>query len=260
MMGQGGPRGTGGAAPAIPPPEDPTTGSGTGTGAGGARRWTAGWAATRTGRIARATVAALLTVGLAVAAHVLACGRAPAVAVVLVGIVLVLRVCWGVSERRVSMSRLVGLVLAVQGCLHVAFGLSAPAGHAGHAGIGGGADHAGLAAASPADLVPGGAAMLGLHLAAALLLAGWLALGERLLWQAARGAVRVARRAVGRLHRPRPAGGVPATVASQRILAISRPPDAACSLWLRHVVVRRGPPRLAARQTAARRGAQASVS
>ncbi|MCM3925198.1 hypothetical protein ND748_26470, partial [Frankia sp. AiPs1] len=148
-------------------------------------------------------MASLLTVGLAVAAHVLACGRAPAVTVALVGIILVMRVCWGVSERRVAMPRLVGLVLAIQGCLHVAFELSAPAGHAGMGGLGGEGNHAALTAASPVDLVPGGAAMLGLHLTAALVLAGWLALGERVLWQAARGAVRVARRAVGRLHRPR---------------------------------------------------------
>ncbi len=243
VTGQGGPRGRGGAPAAMPPPEEPTTGTGTSTGVGAVPRPPAGWAATRGGRIARTTVASLLTVGLAVAAHVLACGRAPAVAVALVGIVLVMRVCWGVSERRASMPRLVGLVLAVQACLHVAFGLSAPAGHAGMAGEG---NHVGLTAASPVDLVPGGAAMLGLHLTAALLLAGWLALGERLLWQAARGAVRVARRAVDRLHRPRPGDGLPATVASPRFPAPSGPPGMACSLWLRHVVVRRGPPRLAA--------------
>ncbi|WP_261557228.1 hypothetical protein [Frankia tisae] len=200
-----------------------------------------GWAATGGGRLARSAAASLLTVGLAVSAHALACGTTPAAAVALVGLVLVMRVCWGVSERRVSPPRLLGLVLAVQGCLHVAFVLSAPAGHA---GMGGGRAHAMPASAS--DLFPGGTTMLGLHLTAAILLAGWLALGERLLWQAARGAIRVARRAVHRLHRLRSGGGSPAAVTSPLLPALFGPAGTACSLWLRHVLVRRGPPRLAA--------------
>ncbi|WP_054564669.1 hypothetical protein [Frankia sp. R43] len=81
--------------------------------------------------------------------------------------------------------RLVGLVMAVQSCLHVAFAMSTPPGHH-HAGAGG--SQAGDLAARGVDLVHGGPMMLGGHLLAAVFLACWLARGERLLWRPARGA------------------------------------------------------------------------
>lgn len=210
-------------------------------GAGAAPHPQTGWAATRGGRATRTAVASVLTVGLAVAAHVLACGRAPETAATLVSAVLVTRVCWGVSENRVPIPRLVGLVLTVQACLHVAFALSAPAGHA---GMRGGQAHVALTVA-PVHLVPG-ATMVVLHLTAAMFLAGWLALGEHLLWQVARGAVRVARRAVERLHRARPNDDSSAPVGNPLLPAHHGQPAHAISRWLRHVVVRRGPPCFAA--------------
>ncbi|MEX5632821.1 hypothetical protein [Parafrankia sp. FMc2] len=180
-----------------------------------------------------------LTVGLAVGAHEVSTGTGPSLPVTAVGFLLTCRVGWGVTARRVSPARLVGLVLAIQVCLHVAFAMSA-AGHAHHPA----SPAPGTALAVPGhgrvELFHGGLPVIAGHVLAALFLAGWLAAGERLLWRAARGAASAARRAARRL-RCRPAAFRPSAF---------RPPPAAFPhppavrlLPLRHAIARRGPPR-----------------
>ncbi len=181
-----------------------------------------------------------LTVGLAVGAHGVSTGTGPSLPVTAVGFLLTCRVGWGVTARQVSPARLVGLVLAIQVCLHVAFAMSAS----------GGAHHYPPPAAGAAlvsghgrvELLHGGLPMIAGHVLAALFLAGWLATGERLLWRAARGAASVARRAARRLRR-RTAAFPPS--AFRPPPAVSPHPPAARLLPLRHAIARRGPPRTA---------------
>ncbi|CUU56827.1 hypothetical protein Ga0074812_10947 [Parafrankia irregularis] len=202
------------------------------------------WAATPVGRGARASAVSVLAVVLAVVAHVAACDRLPSLPVTACGSLLALRVCWGNTGRRMAPPRLGGLVLGVQAGLHLGFAMTEPA-HGTHRGLPahgsmtmptGALDSAGI------DLLPGGARMALLHLAAALVLAWWLSVGERLLWRAARGAAAVARRAAGRLRRRRTHGLCPLpvlAVARQRRPAADRAPHL---VQLVHLVVRRGPP------------------
>jgi hypothetical protein len=184
----------------------------------------------------RALTVAAMAVGLVVAAHVAACGRLPPLPVTGCGAALAARVCWGVASRRMSMRRLAGLVLCVQAGLHVAFAVTAPGagsavGHGSHHGAHGGAG---------VDLLPGGPAMALAHLCAALLLALWLAAGERLVWRVARGASAVMRRAAGRSRRRRVC---PVCPAPPRPAPPVRPrPRVRGLVGLVHVVVRRGPP------------------
>ncbi|MCK9875150.1 hypothetical protein MXD59_05025 [Frankia sp. Ag45/Mut15] len=200
------------------------------------------WAATPAGRGVRAGSVAAIAVALAVGAHWAACGVAPSVPVVLLGVVLAGRICWGASAARLSWPRLTGLVLAVQTGLHIAFAVTTTTGSP-HPASTTGTSATHLAAmtheAARVDLLPGGPAMIAAHLLAAIGLAWWLAVGERLLWRAARGAVTVARRAAGRLRRrglcvpPAAVGPLPRRPVHTRTC---RP------VLLHHIVVRRGPP------------------
>ncbi|EIV94675.1 hypothetical protein [Frankia sp. QA3] len=144
-----------------------------------------------------------------------------------------------------SRPRTAGLVLVIQLGLHLAFAVSTPAvpvsgggeppglPHAEHVGATGGG------ASSGVDLLPGGLAMAGAHLLAAVVLAWWLAAGERMVWRAARGAAVVARRVVRRLRRR---VSPQRTVAGGCALPVFRPVWMRRPVLLRHVVVRRGPP------------------
>ncbi|KPM55456.1 hypothetical protein ACG83_08930 [Frankia sp. R43] len=204
------------------------------------------WAATRSGRTVRGAVLALLTVALAVLAH---SGTEPAVpdpAVTVVGFLLTWRVGWGLAARQISRRRLIGLVVAAQGCLHLAFAMASPPGR--HPGAGTGMGH--IVAHHPesvpgpagVDLLHGGPRVLGLHLLAAVCLAWWLAAGERLLWRAGRRAATATRRIVRRVRRrlaapprpvidPRPTWSHFSRAGAQRLVL------------LRYAVARRGPPR-----------------
>jgi hypothetical protein len=192
----------------------------------------------------RAAVVAAVAVGLAVAAHVVACGRIPSTPVTAVGSALAARVCWGCAASQLSRRRLAGLVVAVQAGLHVAFAVTGPMPpHATAAS----APVYGVPAAGPGgamharvDLLPGGSAMVAAHLLAALVLAWWLAAGERALWRMARLAVTVARRAVGRVRRRRAAP--PRTAVRRRPWGPRRHRQVGRPVLLRHVVIRRGPP------------------
>ncbi len=189
-----------------------------------------------------------MAVALAVGAHWTAGGMVPSVPVLIVGIVLAARVCWGVSAARMSWPRLTGFVLAVQAGLHIGFAVWAPTGGSRPAvasAAEASATHltAMTRGAAGVDLLPGGPAMIAAHLVAAVGLAWWLAVGERLLWRAARGAVTVARRAAGRLHR-RGLRVLPAAVGPLPRLPLHR--RTCRPVLLHHIVVRRGPPARAA--------------
>ncbi len=152
-----------------------------------------------------------------------------------------------------SVRRLAAVVVGVQAGLHFAFAVTEPAGIANvsvGAAAGGGSSgvtaitHAGdmvsQSAVPGVDLLPGGPAMAIAHLLAAVVLACWLAVGERLLWRAARGAATAARRVARRLlrrhvgsARPPAADLIPPVWWMRRV---SRP------ALLLHVVTRRGPP------------------
>ncbi|ORT53456.1 hypothetical protein [Frankia sp. KB5] len=201
------------------------------------------WAATTAGRLLRGAVAALIAVGLAVAAHVTAGGMAPSVLVSVIGFLLVWRVAWGCAGRRVSFTRIAGLVVCAQAGLHLAFAMSAPAGHHHHPVHPVVMGTLSQPAGGPGlDLLPGGASMLAAHLAAALVLAGWLAVGERLLWRVASGAARVAASGLARLLRR---GGARHVLRAHRPLPIFTAADQV-RRWepLRHMIPRRGPPTL----------------
>ncbi|WP_239379963.1 hypothetical protein, partial [Frankia sp. CIT1] len=211
------------------------------------------WAATPVGRGVRAAAVAVLAVLLAVAGHSVACGRLPPLSVMGFGTLVTARVCWGAAKGRMSVRRLAAVVVGVQAGLHFAFAVTEPAGIANvsvGAAAGGGSSgvtaitHAGdmvsQSAVPGVDLLPGGPAMAIAHLLAAVVLACWLAVGERLLWRAARGAATAARRVARRLlrrhvgsARPRAADLIPPVWWMRRV---SRP------ALLLHVVTRRGPP------------------
>ncbi|WP_242422343.1 MULTISPECIES: hypothetical protein [Frankia] len=89
------------------------------------------------------------------------------------------------------------------------------------------------------DLLPGGPAMAVAHLLAALVLAWWLAAGERLLWTVVRRTAAVARRLARCLRRRGSARG-PITITGVQP-TFRRGCNRLPSL-LRHVVVHRGPP------------------
>lgn len=200
----------------------------------------AAWAAGRVGRAVRSGVLAALTVTLAAGAHGYSCGTAPSTPIVAVGFLLTWRVGWGLAAQRLRFARLSGLVLAAQAALHLGFVLSAAGG-----------EHTMPAPAAPGagmmdgrlDLLPGGPTMALAHVAAACCLAWWLAIGERLLWRVARGAAALARRAVSRLRRRPPTVASPGGSRRQPVAPRVTAPRL---LELRHALVRRGPPLVAA--------------
>ncbi|MEX5636664.1 hypothetical protein [Parafrankia sp. FMc2] len=203
------------------------------------------WAATRCGRAVRGAVLALLTVALAAAAHGRSGPAAPDSWVTVVGFLLTWRVGWGLAARQISRRRLIGLVVAAQGCLHLAFAMASPPGR--HSGAGAGHLHSeAVAGSGGVDLLHGGPTVLGLHLLAAVCLAWWLAAGERLLWRVGRRTAtatrRIVRRVRGRLAAP------PRPVLGPRLTFSSSVPAAAARLaLLRYAVARRGPPAATAR-------------
>ncbi|ORT53459.1 hypothetical protein [Frankia sp. KB5] len=204
------------------------------------------WAATSRGRAVRGAVLALLTVGLAAVAHS-GSGRAvPDPLVTVVGFLLTWRVGWGLAVRQISRRRLIGLVVAAQGCLHLAFAMASPPGPHSAAGVGAGhvlARHHPESVPGPTgvDLLHGGPTVLGLHLLAAVCLAWWLAAGERLLWRAGLRAATATRRIVRRVRRRLAAPPLPACGPRPMFFLFSPAGTRRLGL-LRYVVARRGPP------------------
>lgn len=177
---------------------------------------------------------------MSVASHEIACGETPSVPVTVAGALLSARVCWGLADRRMSAWRIGWLVLCVQLGLHVAFAVSAAGGGPASASA---QAHAHAGHGPGVDLLPGGPGMAVCHLTAALVLAGWLAVGERLLWRVARTAATAARNVARRLRR-RQALALPVPVAPfPPVRRRERPPRTVA--YLSHVVVRRGPPAVA---------------
>ncbi|MCG5213012.1 MFS transporter [Streptosporangium sp. KLBMP 9127] len=170
-------------------------------------------------RIARATVFAVVCVGLSVTVHLFAGGSvsAPSAAV---GLALAFAMASAAAGRERSPAVILPLLTCLQAVLHVLFSLAhapSPAMAAEHV-------HSGL--------VPG-LGMLIMHGWAVGLTGLWLARGESVLWT-------VVRRLLVRLRRVLLVVAVPE---GPPFLAVSAAePDAPRSAVLRHAVHRRGPP------------------
>jgi hypothetical protein len=174
-------------------------------------------------RAARSMVFATVCVGLAITGHIMASGATvpPAAAgggltaMVLIGIVLT------GTER--SLATIFGGLLGGQFMLHALFSAAQHGQHLEHGG--------GMA---PSE---GGWAMTLAHVAAAVVSAWWLRRGERAVWS-------LARRIAATLARPLRAllSVPPAPIAARRVRAGSTATARLPPAFLRHVVVRRGPP------------------
>ncbi|TCJ32298.1 hypothetical protein [Parafrankia sp. BMG5.11] len=183
----------------------------------------------------------VLTVALAVTAHAASTAPAPSFLITGVGFLLTWRAGWGLAAMRVTRRRLVGLVVAVQFCLHIAFAMSAQADHHHPARSDAGGPAAGHLDGHGVDLLHGGPLMLGAHLLAAVCLAWWLACGERLLWRAGRRATAATHRLLRRLRR-RLALPLPLACDAPSPLVPCRVSVAVGLQLLRHALARRGPP------------------
>jgi hypothetical protein len=179
--------------------------------------------------VVRATRTALLGIAaavLAAVAHTSAGGVPPSPALVLGVALLAALACWRASRRRLGAVRCALVAAGVQATLHLAFAVSSPA--------------------SPGH---GGGWMLAAHVAAGAAFGVWLAVGEAAFWRTARRLAAVTAAAVGNLA-ARAAlllaagcSGAPLPPAPLRAPRSLRP---ASRPVLRHALVRRGPPALAA--------------
>lgn len=173
-------------------------------------------------RFARAVVFSAVCVALSAFGHMLANGGAPALWTVVTGWVAVMAVATAAAGRERSPRTIRLTLIGAQFALHRLFDLGAPPVPASH--------H--VAHSLTAD-----AGMLLAHLTAALITAWWLARGEDLLWSV----LRRLGSAVARLL-PRPAAPVPPPVGGHAT-ALPFPPAAPRrGVYLRHALVRRGPP------------------
>ncbi len=146
-------------------------------------------------RFLRAVLLAGVIVGIGSLAHVSAAGSVPGTAEMVTLYVLVAAVCAALLGREASTLRLVALTVGGQSAVHGA--VSAMSGHtgaAGHAGMG----HDTVLTASLAEL-GANPVMAAVHLAAALVVALWLAVGERALWSLLTLARSTARGVLGQL-------------------------------------------------------------
>lgn len=199
--------------------------------------------ATRAGTaltLSRAFIASLVSLLLAVAAHMSAGGLVPA----LWTLPLMLLLCtvstamW--LDREASRLRLAALLIAGQTTIHVA--MTALAGHgeplgAGPTGVAGALrDALGHLAA---DLTPAHAPMALAHLGAAALAGLWLARGERLLWNALRLVARAADAALLLVVRRAP---LPSVATTSRRVRTGHLPVLHLQLMLGDTHARRGPP------------------
>lgn len=159
-----------------------------------------------TGRAIRATVFALVTVGLGVIAHALAMGGSPGPAELLPIVAVVTLLVGPLTRQERGPGALLTLVLITQTALHVAFGVQMAAGpsattwwcgngSSGTSGtamahtmaLGGGAPGPMLRPAGLVAMLTGGSAwMLAGHVVAALAVAGWLRAGEQAVFGLAR--------------------------------------------------------------------------
>jgi hypothetical protein len=180
-------------------------------------------------RAARTGLLGLTAAVLAAVAHTSAGAGAPSPVLVLAAALLAATACWRASRRRLGPVRCATVTAAVQAVLHVAFSLGTPAGASAHAAHG-----------------PG---MLAAHVAAGAAFGVWLAVGEAALWRVATRLAAAVAVAVRHLAHRVTALLAPAPAATLRPAA---GPDATTRLrrprhpWLRHAVVRRGPPAAAA--------------
>jgi hypothetical protein len=174
-------------------------------------------------RAARATVFATVCAGLAITGHTMASGASvpPAAAFGGLAAMIVVGVVLTGTER--SLATILGGLLGGQFLLHALFTAAQHGQHLGHGG--------GMA---PSE---GGWTMTFAHVAAAVVSAWWLRRGERAVWSLARRvAAAVARPVRALLSAPPAPPPAPAVRAGSGAPARPRP------AFLRHVVVRRGPP------------------
>ncbi|TDE47859.1 MFS transporter [Nonomuraea mesophila] len=170
-------------------------------------------------RLARTTVFAVVCLGLGAAAHVLGGASVPAPAMA-GGLAVAFAAAYALAGRERSFTMILSLLTALQIVLHVLFSLSHPA-----------TPHV-MAGHVHAPLVPG-LGMLVAHAWAVAMTALWLARGEAALWSLLRRLV--VRLLVIWLPLLTTPFSTPLWTAEPRVL---RP------ALLRHVVSRRGPPRV----------------
>ncbi|MFI5953026.1 PepSY domain-containing protein [Cryptosporangium sp. NPDC051539] len=176
-------------------------------------------------REVRAVVFALVALSVSVVLHSWAHGGAPAPTGILAGAGLTLGLGVLVANRRRGLPVIGGALTVAQAVLHVVFSLSEGPGHV-------------MAPPQPTG------AMLGAHVLAGVLTAGWLFAGEAAVWRVARwlarsvpGLARLFALASRRVSVPAPRRVRPGLVAAA--VAVFEP------TWLRSAP-RRGPPRTAA--------------
>ena len=177
-------------------------------------------------RAARTGLLGLAAAVLAAVAHSSAGGSTPSPAAVLGVALLAALACWRASRRRMGAVRCAVVSAAVQSALHLTFvaGASASPGHS-------------------------GLAMFAGHVVAGAAFGVWLALGEAALWRAARRLAAVTAAAVRTLAALASlllADGHPSVPLPRTPLAAHTSPLPVSRPVLRHAVVRRGPPALAA--------------
>jgi hypothetical protein len=177
-------------------------------------------------RAARAVVFATVCVGLAITGHVMA-SRAPVppvAAAVGFAALTVTGAILGGTERSLA-TILIGL-LGGQFLLHALFAAAQGSPHMMHGHL--------MAPSS------GGTTMTVAHVAAAVVSAWWLRRGERAVWNLARRvATALIRPARALLSAPRPLTAAP------RVRSVAAVAPVCGTTFLRHVVIRRGPPPLA---------------
>jgi hypothetical protein len=175
-------------------------------------------------RAARAVVFATVCVGLAITGHMMA-ARAPVPPVAVVGglaVMITVGVALAGTER--SLPTILAGLLGGQFMLHALFAAAQHGQHLGHG-----------AAMAPSS--SGGGTMALAHVVAAVVSAWWLRRGERAAWALAR---RIAA-AVVRPARTLRQALLPLRSAPRRWAVPARSAAPRCG-FLRHVVVRRGPP------------------
>jgi hypothetical protein len=174
-------------------------------------------------RAARSVVFATVCVGLAITGHVMASGAEVPPAAAGGGLALMAGAGFALTGTERSLATIFGGLLGGQFMLHALFSAAQHGQHLGHGG--------GMPAAE------GGGAMTLAHVAAAVVSAWWLRRGERAVWSLARRvAAAVIRPVLALLSVP------PAPASTRRVRTGPVAPARRRPAYLRHVVVRRGPP------------------